>query len=72
MSYLRTLLSGSDVSTPLREKMEHDIYLKLLKLCPGLEDRVKKSSDQEIHYIADMVGPFNESIGELAIDLKHL
>ena len=38
-----------------RERKEHDIFLGLLKLSPRLEDRVKKASDQELHYIADMV-----------------
>ena len=40
----------------VRERMEHDIYLALLKLCPGLEARVRKASDQELHYSGDMVG----------------
>ncbi|KAJ3509290.1 hypothetical protein NMY22_g16344 [Coprinellus aureogranulatus] len=37
------------------EQMEHGIFLKLMKLNPGLETRVMKASEEELHYVADML-----------------
>ncbi|RXW13297.1 hypothetical protein EST38_g12556 [Candolleomyces aberdarensis] len=37
------------------ELKEHDIYVQLLALSPGLEERLCTGSDQEIFYVADMI-----------------
>ena len=37
------------------ELKEHEIYKQLLALSPGLEERLCTGSDQEIHYVSDMV-----------------
>ncbi|TEB31011.1 hypothetical protein FA13DRAFT_1754862 [Coprinellus micaceus] len=44
-----------------RERMEHEIFLKLMKLCSGLESRIQKASEQEMHYIADMLNKGSSS-----------
>ncbi|KAF6751500.1 hypothetical protein DFP72DRAFT_816427, partial [Ephemerocybe angulata] len=38
----------------LPSKREHRVFQELLKLSPGLDNRVLKASEQELHYIADM------------------
>lgn len=35
--------------------MEHEIFGRLMKMNPTLKVRVVKASEQELHYIADMV-----------------
>lgn len=37
------------------EEREHGIFEDLLRLSPGLDKRVMRASEQELHYIADMV-----------------
>ncbi|RXW12443.1 hypothetical protein EST38_g13412 [Candolleomyces aberdarensis] len=37
------------------ELKEHDIYVQLLALSPGLEEKLCTGSDQEIFYVADMI-----------------
>ncbi|KAJ3517088.1 hypothetical protein NMY22_g14042 [Coprinellus aureogranulatus] len=37
-----------------QEAREHAIFSALLKMAPGLEERVLKASGDELHYIADM------------------
>ncbi|KAJ3534492.1 hypothetical protein NMY22_g6900 [Coprinellus aureogranulatus] len=37
-----------------QETKEHEIFSKLLKMVPGLEQRVLKASEEELHYVADM------------------
>lgn len=39
-----------------RELSEHRLYLALLGMSPGLEERLNTVSEQDIHYVADMVG----------------
>ncbi|KAF6741164.1 hypothetical protein DFP72DRAFT_1084751 [Ephemerocybe angulata] len=46
------VITKEDLSA--REKREHRIFQDLLRLSPGLDQRVMRSSDQELHYIADM------------------
>lgn len=41
-----------------RERREHRVFKELLKLSHGLDKRVMRASEQELHYIADMVGSF--------------
>ena len=43
------------------EAKEHEIYLQLLSLSPDLEERLFSGSDQEIFYVADMVGGLQDS-----------
>lgn len=40
---------------PSREKREHDVFLQLLKLCYGLEQRLLDASSEEVELIADLV-----------------
>ncbi|KAJ3507987.1 hypothetical protein NMY22_g16758 [Coprinellus aureogranulatus] len=40
---------------PTREQIEHDIFARLMKINPSLEARVLKASEEELHYIADMI-----------------
>ncbi|TEB23232.1 hypothetical protein FA13DRAFT_1640163 [Coprinellus micaceus] len=44
-----------------QERMEHQIFLKLMKLCPGLESRIQKVSEQELHYITDLLNKGSSS-----------
>lgn len=39
----------------LREISEHRLYLALLAMSPGLEERLNTGSEQDLHYVADMV-----------------
>jgi hypothetical protein len=34
---------------------EDSVFLDLLKICPGLEERLTNSSEEEIELIADLV-----------------
>jgi hypothetical protein len=40
---------------PVSELSEHRMYQALLLLSPGLEERLNTGSEQDIHYVADMV-----------------
>lgn len=40
------------------ELSENRIYSELLKLSPGLEERINTGSEQDLHYVADMVSFF--------------
>lgn len=40
----------------LSEKKDQDIYEQLLSLSPCLEERLNNGTEQEIFYVADMVG----------------
>ncbi|KAJ3535083.1 hypothetical protein NMY22_g6646 [Coprinellus aureogranulatus] len=46
-------LSESDLSQT--ELSEHGLYCSLLKLSPGLEERLNTGTEQELHYVADML-----------------
>jgi len=38
--------------------MREDVVFKdLIKMCPGLAERLKKSSDEEVEVISDLVCP---------------
>lgn len=37
------------------EASEHKLYQGLLALAPGLEERLNTGSDNDVHYVADMV-----------------
>ena len=39
----------------LSEVAEQNIYTNLLKLSPGLEERLNMGTAEDIHYVADMV-----------------
>jgi hypothetical protein len=39
----------------LRQKREYGIYKQLMKMVPGLEERLLEGSEEEILHIADMV-----------------
>ncbi|KAJ3523302.1 hypothetical protein NMY22_g11499 [Coprinellus aureogranulatus] len=47
-------VSGLDDFTE-QERMEHEIFRKLMKMNPALEKRVLKASEEELHYVADMI-----------------
>jgi hypothetical protein len=38
-----------------REKREHDVFKSLLRLIPGLEQRLMEASEEEIEMIAELV-----------------
>jgi hypothetical protein len=41
-----------------REAREHNIFLALLEISPGLDNRIIQASADELHYVAEMVrGP---------------
>ncbi|KAJ3550552.1 hypothetical protein NMY22_g398 [Coprinellus aureogranulatus] len=61
-------LRESDLSE--QEHRERRIYLDLLRLVPGLSDRLLNSSEHEIHYVADMLS--KGSLGARADDTKSL
>jgi len=37
------------------EALEHFVFEDLLMYCPGLEDKLAKSSEEEVELIADLV-----------------
>lgn len=41
----------------LRERREHRVFMKLLQMIPGLEERLVQSSEPEVVLIADLVSP---------------
>lgn len=45
------------------ELSEQRLYSSLLRLSPGLEERLNTGSDQDLHYVADMVSFPCEPIG---------
>ncbi|KAJ3525372.1 hypothetical protein NMY22_g10607 [Coprinellus aureogranulatus] len=53
-----------------KEWIEHEIFQELLDLNPGLQNRILKSSGDELHYIADMLN--KGSSGARADDTKSL
>ena len=42
----------------LRQRREYGVYKQLMKMIPGLEERLLQGSEEEILHIADMVRPF--------------
>ncbi|KAJ3512638.1 hypothetical protein NMY22_g15272 [Coprinellus aureogranulatus] len=62
------LLSISDLTS--QEMREHRVFQELLRLSPGLDERVLQSSPNELHYIADMVN--KGASGARADDTKSL
>jgi hypothetical protein len=40
---------------PAREIRERLLFMELMKLCPGLEERILASSEEEVELIADLV-----------------
>jgi hypothetical protein len=49
MSYIQVLL---------RERREHRVFLNLLHMAPGLEERLLQGSEEETRMIADLVRPY--------------
>lgn len=41
--------------TDLRERREHKVFQELLKLVPGLEERLMTGSDDEVAITSDLV-----------------
>ena len=39
----------------LSELSEHRVYAELLRLSPGLEERLNTGTEQDLHYVSDMV-----------------
>ncbi|KAJ3539561.1 hypothetical protein NMY22_g4686 [Coprinellus aureogranulatus] len=62
------IITESELSD--QDRREHRIFKELLKLSPGLELRVVKSSAEELHYIADSL--HKGSSGARADDTKSL
>jgi hypothetical protein len=42
----------------VRELLEHRMYQALLRMSPGLEERLNTGSEQDVHYVADMVSVY--------------
>lgn len=50
---------GADRNHDVRERREHRVFTKLLQMVPGLEERLMNSSEEEVVFVADMVGCAN-------------
>jgi hypothetical protein len=40
----------------VRKRREHGVFQQLIQMVPGLEHRLMNSSEEEIIFIADLVG----------------
>ena len=41
-----------------REHREHGIYICLMQMIPGLEERLMSGSDEDVFYVAELVRLF--------------
>lgn len=39
----------------IRERKEHRVFMKLLQMIPGLEDRLMNSTEEEVVFVAELV-----------------
>jgi hypothetical protein len=39
----------------LRDQREHRVYKQLLRMAPGLEERILTGSDEDVNHVVDMV-----------------
>ncbi|KAH6904057.1 hypothetical protein BKA70DRAFT_1109709 [Coprinopsis sp. MPI-PUGE-AT-0042] len=53
--HINVTLELSEDSLPSQERREHEIYKQLLKLSPGLEDRLCNGSDEDIFHVAELI-----------------
>jgi hypothetical protein len=62
MFFLAWVLSdrcGADCNYDGRKRREHRVFTKLLQMVPGLEERLMNSSEEEVVFVADLVGCAN-------------
>ncbi|KAJ3504855.1 hypothetical protein NMY22_g17779 [Coprinellus aureogranulatus] len=52
---MHTLIANGVSRTMQLELAEQRLYTSLLKLSPGLEERLNTGTEQDLHYVADMV-----------------
>lgn len=57
VAVLSSTYHASDILTPCSEQKEHALFKELLRLVPGLEERLfsVKRTEEEFDYIAEMV-----------------
>jgi hypothetical protein len=52
-----------------RERREHRVFVKLLQMIPGMEERIMSSSEEEVTFIADLVCAPTSTVRLLAQDM---
>lgn len=50
-----------------RERREHKVYIRLMQMVPGLEERLMNGSDEDVLHVAELVGQFRP-LSESSID----